>query len=418
MTQDQLIHSTIFRRTRRATVRAVHEVDNFISQIGRADVRVLFQASSPLSLAVFRPVMGRLQRDPRFEFWFTSADTAWTADEIFATAGIPGRIVTPAAARWMKFDAYVNADFWNMTWLKRPAKRLHLFHGVAGKYGLDAPLDLAPVVASFDRVLFPNRDRLFRYTRAGLLDAEQAHLVGYPKVDCLVDGSLHRQTLLDSFGLNLKRPTVLYAPTWSPESSLNAVGSRVLETLADLGFNVVVKLHDRSYEQSQRGSGGMNWRARLAMLEASCGLHVAKLTDASPYLFVADLLITDHSSVGFEFMLLDRPIIVVDCPRLIQIARVSLDKVRLLRSAADVITDEARDLPAAVTRALDDPSRLGERRRTIARELFHCPGSATTRAVQCVYDALGLTAPQALHQESPTSAHPFPASAKAHDAAR
>jgi hypothetical protein len=393
MTEDHLIHSTIYRRTRRAIVRAVHKVDNAVSGIGRADLRVLFQASSPLSLAVFRPVMTQLRRDPRVEFWFTSADAAWTVDETFASAGIAERIVPPTAARWMKFDAYVNTDFWNMTWLSRPVKRFHLFHGVAGKYGLDAPTDLAPVVAGFDRVLFPNRDRLVRYTRAGLVDQSQAALVGYPKVDCLVDGSLDRQTLFASFGLNPDRPTVLYAPTWSPESSLNAVGGRVLETLADAGFNVIAKLHDRSYERTQRGSGGMNWRARLAALETSRGVHVAKLADASPYLFVADLLITDHSSVGFEFMLLDRPIIVVDCPGLIQTARVSLDKVRLLRSAADVI-DDVDDLLATVVRALEDPSRHGERRRTIASELFHGPGSATSRAVHCIYDALGLVPPQ------------------------
>ena len=416
MTEDHLIHSTIYRRTRRAVVRAVHEVDNIITNIGRADVRVLFQASSPLSLAVFRPVLAQLRRDPRLEFWFTSADAAWTVDETFAPAGIAERIVRPAAARWMKFDAYVNTDFWNMTWLNRPAKRFHLFHGVAGKYGLDAPLDLAPVVASFDRVLFPNRDRLGRYTRAGLVDEAQAALVGYPKVDCLVDGSLHRQALFESFGLNPDRPTVLYAPTWSPESSLNAVGGRVLETLADAGFNVVAKLHDRSYERTQRGSGGMNWRAQLAALEASRGVHVAKLADASPYLFVADLLITDHSSVGFEFMLLDRPIVVLDRPRLIQTARVSLDKVRLLRSAADVISD-VDALVATVARALENPSRLGERRRAVASELFHCPGSATSRAVQCIYDALGLAQPQVRDSESPIAADlcPWPADVQSVD---
>ena len=44
----------------------------------------------------------------------------------------------------MKFDGYVNTDFWNTTWLPRRAKRIHLFHGVAGKYGLDAPVKIAP----------------------------------------------------------------------------------------------------------------------------------------------------------------------------------------------------------------------------------------------------------------------------------
>ena len=94
----------------------------------------------------------------------------------------------------MKFDAYINTDFWNMTWLPRRTRRIHLFHGVAGKYGLDAPTRIAPVVATFDRLMFPNHDRLMRYAEAGLVDPDSptAALIGYPKVDCLVDGSLNR----------------------------------------------------------------------------------------------------------------------------------------------------------------------------------------------------------------------------------
>ena len=94
----------------------------------------------------------------------------------------------------MKVDAFVNTDFWDMTWLHRRTRRIHLFHGVAGKYNLDTPLDLAPTIAAFDCLMFVNADRRDRYVSAGLVapDGPQAALVGYPKVDCLVDGSLDR----------------------------------------------------------------------------------------------------------------------------------------------------------------------------------------------------------------------------------
>jgi hypothetical protein len=101
---------------------------------------------------------------------------------------------------------------------------------------------------------------------------------------------------------------------------------------------------------------------------------VARNPNASPYLFVADALITDHSSIGFEFMLLDRPVVVIDCPGLIEKARVSPDKVRLLRSSADVVAG-ADELVLAVTRALEHPSRLSERRRAGAGDLFYEPGA-------------------------------------------
>jgi hypothetical protein len=390
-----LVRDTMYGRARTAAVKTFHRVDDTISRVGRTERRVLFEAASPMSLAVFRPVYERLRRDPRIEFWFTTCDGSWDAEHIFGVAGITDHVMPPDALRWKKFDAYINTDFWNTTWLPRRARRIHLFHGVAGKYGLDAPVRIAPIIATFDRLLFPNRDRLVRYIEAGLIDADSAQgaLVGYPKVDCLVDGSLDRRAIQTSLGLDPSAPTVLYAPTWSPYSSLNSMGDGLIRALGRMGVNVIVKLHDRSYDAAARASGGVDWRTHLARLCREWHVHFAEDPDASPYLFVADALVTDHSSVGFEFMLLDRPVVVVDCPELIEKARVNPDKAARLRNAADVVTT-ADTVPAAVRRALADPSRLSEQRRAVAAELFYCPGGATARATQCVYDLLALAAPR------------------------
>ena len=105
-----------------------------------------------------------------------------------------------------------------MTWLHRRTRRIHLFHGVAGKYNLDAPVDLAPTVAAFDCLMFINADRRRRYIDAGLAadDPLVAPLVGYPKLECLVDGSIDTAATRSRFGLDAAIPTVIYAPTWSP----------------------------------------------------------------------------------------------------------------------------------------------------------------------------------------------------------
>jgi hypothetical protein len=392
--RSDLLNGTQYRQTRRAIVRSIHAADDVVSRLGRADARVLFEAASPMSLAVFGPVLDRLRHDERIQFWFMTSDDAWDGERIFRAAGLNDRIVTPDVARWMKFDAYVNTDFWNMTWLPRRPQRVHMFHGVAGKYGLDAPVQIAPTIASFDRLLFPNRDRLRRYAEAGLIDADgpQAALVGYPKVDCLVDGSLDRWAIERSLGLDPSAPTVLYAPTWSPYSSLHSMGIEVITGLSKLGINVLVKLHDRSYDPGKRASGGVDWRMMLERLSVRGNVHVARGADASPYLFVSDALVTDHSSVGFEFMLLDRPVIVIDCPKLIEKARVSADKVNELRGAA-AVARTAADVVALVGRELNHPARLSCQRRRIAEQLFYGAGGATGRAVQCIYDLLALPAP-------------------------
>jgi hypothetical protein len=166
-------------------------------------------------------------------------------------------------------------------------------------------------------------------------------------------------------------------------------GESIIASLVRLGGNVIVKLHDRSYDLAARASGGIDWRRRIERVCREFGAHVAQGFDASPYLFAADALVTDHSSVGFEYLLLDRPLVIVDCPELLVKARVSRDKVAKLRSVAEVIG--ASDTGAAVQRALADPGRHSALRRTIADEMFYGAGHAAARAAECIYGALTLS---------------------------
>lgn len=387
---SNLLQDTLYRRTRTVVAGALHALDEKVT-FGGDRPRLLFEAASPLSMAVFRPVYEQLARDARLEFWFTTSDRAWDATRIFRDAGITERVVTAEDVRWKKFDLYINTDFWNTTWLPRRTRRVHMFHGVAGKYELDAPTRIAPLVSTFDRLMFANLDRLKRYAEAGLVDPEspRAALIGYPKVDCLVDGSLDRRQILSRLGLDARRPTVLYAPTWSPHSSLNTSGDAIVHALAQLDVNVIVKLHDRSLDLTERGAGGVDWRAHFEGLCQDHRIHLAEGSDASPYLYIADLLVTDHSSVGFEFMLLDRPIVVMDAPTLLRHGRINPQKAMLLRSAAHVVQG-TEALSATVLAALANPSQHSVRRTAISSELFYRPGGATARAVQCIYQLLGL----------------------------
>ena len=405
--QTNLLHDTGYRRARARVAALIHTLDDTLTRRGGRPRRVLFEAASPMSLAVFAPVLRHLRSDSRLELWFTTCDRSWTSEAIFGPAGITERVVTPHEVQWAKFDGYINTDFWDMTWLPRRTRRVHFFHGVAGKYGLDAPVRIAPIVATFDRLMFPNRDRLRSYAEAGLIDGDspQAALIGYPKVDCLVDGSLNRADTLGRAGVDPSAPTVLYAPTWSPYSSLNTMGQAVIAALGGLGLNVIVKLHDRSYDRTSRGSGGVDWRRSLRRACDKYGARLVQDADASPWLHAADLLVTDHSSVGFEFMLLDRPIVVLDCPELIARARVNPDKVSMLRSAASVVM-HADALRATVKAALDNPSQHRAERRRVADDLFYCPGSATARAVRSIYEVLAIPQPALNSANAPAAAVP------------
>jgi glycosyltransferase involved in cell wall biosynthesis len=392
-TFPSLVHDTIYRRFRRRTISRLHDLDDAISRTGRSRKRVLFDAASPMSLAIFRSVYDRLRRDQRLELWFTAHGRVWQPQEVYGPAGIAENVVPASHAAWMKVDLYVNADFWDMTWLHRRTRRIHLFHGVAGKYGLDTPVDLAPTIAAFDCLMFANTDRRSRYVEAGLVpdDDVKAALIGYPKVDSLVDGSLDRRRIAGDLGLDPRLPTVLYAPTWSPYSSLNGMGEQVITSLAASGLQVIVKLHDRSYDRRERGSGGIDWAQRLAKFDAHPLVRVAHGGDSSPFLAASDVMVSDHSSVAFEYMLLDRPIVLLDRPELVQQAGINPEKVRLLRSAARVV-ESPTALASEVHWALDNPTALSGERRSIAAQLFYKAGSATDRAVALIYRLIDLPA--------------------------
>jgi hypothetical protein len=391
-----LVHDTVYRRFRQRAILRLHGAEDSLAHLTGHRKRILFEAASPMSLTIFQPLYERLKRDPRVELWFTSCATAWEPHQIFAGFGITDHVLSRAAARWFKTDAYINVDFWDMTWLHRHTRRIHLFHGVAGKYNLDAPVDLAPTIASFDCLMFVNADRRQRYLEAGLIpdDECRAPIVGYPKVDCLVDGSLDRQKITSSLQLDPSVPTVIYAPTWSPESSLNTIGLEVVECLAAAGLQVIVKLHDRSYDRQLRSSGGIDWAEKLRRYDDHPRVRIARESNGCPFMVASDAMVSDHSSIAFEYMLLDRPLIVVDRPALIHKAAISREKVERLRAAADVATDP-REVTDAVLAALRQPQRLSPERRRTAADLFFEPGTATDRALALVYRLIGLPMPEA-----------------------
>ncbi|HEV3485059.1 MAG TPA: CDP-glycerol glycerophosphotransferase family protein [Vicinamibacterales bacterium] len=348
--------------------------------------RILVDARTPVNFTMVAPVVRAMQHDPRVEFWFTASEEPHKLAAIYKEArGV--RLVHPARAALMKFEAYVASDFmWAL--LPRGTRRIQVFHGVGGKYGFDAP---TKSMREWHRLFFVNERRLRNFVVAGAIDADSPaiRLVGMPKVDCLVDGTYSRENVLASLGLDPARPTVLYAPTWSPASSLNAMGETLINGLLKMPVNVIVKLHDRSRDLRERYSGGVDWVARLQPMLPVGRATIAPGHDISPYLVASDLMITDHSSAGFEFLLRDRPIVRIHRPSLIELANIHPDYVALLASVSDSVDDAAGAL-AAVERGLAEPLARSDDRQRVAADLFYRPGGATARSVNALYEVIEL----------------------------
>jgi hypothetical protein len=377
---------------------AVESARRFDRVMGQRSGRrsILVDARTPVNFTMVAPMFRALAADARVNFCFTASEEPERLRDIYREAPDNVRLMSTAAARLMRFDAYLASDFmWQP--LPRGTCRIQMFHGVGGKYGFDAP---TRSMRAWDRIFFVNERRLRNFIKAGVIDADSPaiRLIGYPKVDALVNGTWSRRTVLESLKLDPAHPTVLYAPTWSPASSLNAIGQELIAALLATGVNVIVKLHDRSRDVRMRYSGGVDWVGTLEpVLRAGRGV-LAPGHDISPYLVAADLTITDHSSAGFEFLLRDRPLVRIHRPELIRDANVHPDYVELLASVSESVTTVAGAI-AAVERGLAAPDALSETRRAVAADLFYRPGGATARAIRGLYEAIDLDPAPALVTE-------------------
>ncbi len=370
-------------------LQTLRKIDDAVT--GRGDRRhILVDSRTGVNYEMVAPVVRAMRPDSRVRFYFTASEDAARLRQIYEDAPAGTELIGPRMAALSKWDAYLASDFMWAT-LPRGARRIQMFHGVGGKYGFDAPTESMRV---WDRLFFVNERRLRNFIAAGALDADgpQARLIGMPKVDCLVDGSMSRARLLEEMQLDPARPTVLYAPTWSPNSSLNRIGEALIGRLAAMPINLIVKLHDRSRDLRPQYSGGIDWVARLTPLLQQPHTTMAMNPNITPSLVAADVMITDHSSCGFEYLLLDRPLVRIHVPELIAGANIHADYVQLLADASHNVSDslDAAATVAAVEQALGAPSSLSAARQRVANDLFYRPGTATARCAAALYELLEL----------------------------
>ncbi len=342
--------------------------------------RVLFTGYAPVHFVCFAPLYQRLLRSDRFDVRVSgglrSENDEGTrhhdAPGMYHPLGIPDdRILTLEQIQEMDFDLLFGANT-NLLAPRSAALRIQLFHGISFRNKAVRAENLG---CDYYFIVGPYMRR--KFAEAGLLPEgdPRALPIGFMKTDRLLDGQLDRVELLRRHGFDGSRPVLLYAPTGQRYNSMETMGEEVVRRLAAAGrYDLLIKLHDHPKDDS------INWFERLAPLE-DAHTRVAREPDVIPLLFLADLLITDASSVSSEYSLLDRPIVFLDVPKLIAKAGKSgsLDMDTWGRRAGRLV-EQPEDVIAAIDDSLASPSELSPIRKAMAADLFHNPGAATDAA--------------------------------------
>jgi hypothetical protein len=352
--------------------------------------QLLFSGYAPVHFLCFRPVYEVLRHDPELDIWFSGGFRSKDRDAVeydvhgfYDGYGIPeDRIIPVEETRDRDFDVLICSHTSDDLFPRSVGKSVQIYHGVSFKNYAVREKALA-----FDYLCLPGEYHARRYREQGLIreGGSTAFITGFAKNDALVDGSLDRDGTLADLGLDASRPTLLYAPTGDKYNSLETMGEKVIAAIADADrWNLLVKLHDHPKKRK------IDWPSILSPYESD-SVRLVRDYDIVPYLHAADLLISDASSVATEFTLLDRPIVLLEVPKLVSgVARRggSTDLLQYTTQLGPSVAKASR-VVATIEHELARPHRYSSLRQDIAEEVFYRPGSATERVADVVRLAAG-----------------------------
>lgn len=309
--------------------------------------RYLFFVSKPYSFAILEPLQNYLQdRVDTQVRWFLAStarnyeapgDTLSTTEAVIAfdpeAVLVPGNVVP---------------HFW-------PGLKVQVFHGLD-----DEVKGFYRISGLFDLYCTPGPATTQRFSQ--LAERYRHFLVietGWPKLDPLAH-TRGRQSRRRELSLEESQPVILYAPTFPPKYTSAADLLPVIEQLDDGTYQWLIKFHplmDKELVNSYRALQGDN-------------LQVINDLNILPWMEAADVLVTDTSSVAYEFLLLDRPIITYRA---------------LARKDKGVNILQPEDLSKAIERVLENPDEFAPQRREYADHLHpYSDGQSSRRVIEAI----------------------------------
>ncbi|MFB9826825.1 CDP-glycerol glycerophosphotransferase family protein [Lederbergia wuyishanensis] len=210
-----------------------------------------------------------------------------------------------------------NSTFQNFVIPKSDQIYINTWHGTPLKLmGFDIPgnpVQSQNVVRNFlstDYLISPNSHTTNMFTNSYKLNGIYSGTIieeGYPRIDLTFNtNSNEMKQSLRSYDLTIEdeKQIILYAPTWKG-TNVAKVNNDVHHIIADMNdlerkigekYNILVKVHPYLYKEASRHA---DLQKRL----------VPDFVDTNELLSIVDLLITDYSSIFFDFLVTNKPIL-------------------------------------------------------------------------------------------------------------
>jgi len=242
-----------------------------------------------------------------------------------------------------------------------PGIKVQIFHGmddeVKGYYNINGQFDLYCTHGPDSTSRFKKLAKKYQYFHV--------QETGWSKLDPLFNTTISninsKVKYIEKLSLDSNEPIILYAPTFPPKYTSAMELIDAITKLKDK-FQWIVKFHTLMDAKIQ---------SEYKKLENST-LKIIDDDDIIPYLEISDILITDTSSVAYEYLPLDRPIITYK---------------GIARKDKGINIDYSSDLHGAILRSLNDPSEFSDNRKFYLNEIHtYDDGKSSERVIEVIND--------------------------------
>lgn len=235
-----------------------------------------------------------------------------------------------------------------------PGLKVQLFHGLGeekqGHYRLNGLFNMYCTPGPYITNKFNNIDKNGKYIISE---------TGWPKIDNIYSLKKNFNSIFKN-----NNPTILYAPTFSKKlTSAFELLDEIIK-IQKRDYNWIIKFHELMDESLVH---------KYKNLESD-SFKLVEQEDIIPLMNESDVLLTDTSSVAYEYLFFDKPIITFK-------AKTRIDKgINILG---------ASDLEGAIIRALSDPDEYKENRDFYISELHpYQDGKSSQRVIEAVNNVL------------------------------
>lgn len=232
------------------------------------------------------------------------------------------------------------------------------------------------------------------YTNAIGVNPQKVVVTGYPREDLLLNDFYEKSTILKELNLPKDKKIILYAPTWSHESRrikpLFPFGNdkeillKLERFLIQNNLFMIIRLHPNWMRKSldKKNRSTINFTRRLSHIYL---ISVLDDWDTEKYLYIADMLITDWSSIANDYIVLDRPILFLEIPYMLFKFGFALKPEE--RPGEIIKTEE--EFFKAIEENIKHPDKFRDRRRRLAGKIhYRMDGRASERVIEEVLKRL------------------------------